>query len=69
MLFILLLSLVFAMKANSDVITATSKTFDKIIESKLPVFVKFYAPWFGFNYSVSEFFVFLFSLGVAIVNH
>jgi protein disulfide-isomerase A6 len=46
-MFLVLLSLILAIQANSDVVTATSKTFDKILESKLPVLVKFYAPWCG----------------------
>jgi len=43
LLFILCISV-----QSSDVIDATDKTFQKIVlDSKLPVFVKFYAPWCG----------------------
>lgn len=45
-MFLLFLTFIFAIQC-SDAITATEKNFNKILDSKLPSFVKFYAPWCG----------------------
>lgn len=59
MLFLLLSTLFLFAVQSSDVISATDKTFHKLLESKLPVLVKFYAPWY---YIVVADFLFTYSL-------